>query len=868
MRERFIGYKISLSALVFLTVHFAAFAQDFENVSNSSGIQVQINNPFYGTGLSFADFDGDGLDDITIARDMDSPEVFRNLGDGTFENAGLLQTSFDEVKSILWIDYDQDGDNDVFMTNFAGIPQLLRNDGDYTFTNVTAMVGLPNDPANYYGGTWADFDRDGDYDLYISKYRSLDNPDDVATAADRNTFLRNDNGIFTDISVQSGTCNEIELTFMGIWVDVNHDLWPDLYLINDKVFPNRLYKNDGNGGFDEITFSSGTDIAIDAMTGTYGDYNRDGNPDIHCTNTTSGPNSLLEYIAPATFTDVGVAQGLPLDKYTWGSTFIDIDNDRDLDLYIAESNPLNQNQPNILLENTGAENGYTFVDGSNHLLSPENSNAYAVAMGDINNDGFRDIIVGNEAPNNVVIWQNTASSGNNYIEVRLHGEISNTHGTGSWITVYSNNMVLTEYTMISEQYISQNSFDEHFGLGQGLLCDSIIIEWPSGWVDTFYDVSANQTLIVNEGESVITAVNSESDYFCSGDSVQLFTYNNFPGTWSNGVTAQNIWVTEPGNYSYTSVNNFGLTLNSEIVNISEIPANQITSNTTPTTCFGDSDGAVSIESQIGITSILLDGASVDAEINDLSAGTYEIQVIDNFGCSTSSSFEIESPDPITIEFVIDSIPCFGEEGNVEAIVSGGNGDYTIEWSVEDPENVGPGEWSAMVTDLLLCTGEATFELIEPSEISISGESQPSTEGDNGSIMIDIEGGTEPYTYNWSGPDGFSSDEEDLTGIAPGVYTCIVTDDNGCFEIFSESVSDVSVYTIEQQLVVVYPNPADDALHVTSADKPVLKNMLGQTIELDWVFVQSEWLTSLPFDLAEGVYLVLTNSGQQRVIIRK
>ncbi|MDP4588331.1 MAG: VCBS repeat-containing protein, partial [Flavobacteriales bacterium] len=354
--------------------------QTFVDVSTIQGINAIVSGGTFSAGLSFADFNHDGWDDLTIGMNNQSPKVYLN-NNGDFQEVSLQLPSNTFCKMVVWVDYNNDGNRDLFMTNRNGSNRLLRNDGDLNFTDVTSIAGVALTGGDNYGASWGDFDLDGDLNLYVCNYRFSFEP---GTSADKNHLFRNDgNDIFTDITAIAGVAGNVDLSFQSAWIDYNHDLLPDLYVINDKISPNRLYRNNGNGSFTEVTGASGIGIVIDSMSASYADYNNDLLMDLYTTNTQAG-NVLLRAKEDLTFQDATEETGLIVYDYTWGAVWFDMDNDTDQDIYIAESEALAFNSPNYLYRNMGIEADYTFENVSDLLTTPDISDAYTAASGDLN----------------------------------------------------------------------------------------------------------------------------------------------------------------------------------------------------------------------------------------------------------------------------------------------------------------------------------------------------------------------------------------------------------------------------------------------------------------------------------------------------
>ncbi|WP_452599599.1 FG-GAP-like repeat-containing protein [Pontimicrobium sp. MEBiC01747] len=483
----------TLIFLAFSTIGFAQLA--FEEVATLKGVGASYGASTYGGGVSFCDFDGDGWDDLTYSTtDGEKVYFYKNQG-GTFTQVDLV--GIDDTyraKQVLWVDYDNDGDKDFMVTSITGLNKFYRNAGDMTFTDVSSTIGFFTDNFYTYGISFGDIDSDGDLDAFIS------NRDDQ-TFNQYSYLYRNDNGTFVNISSAAGIYLGNQLSFCSAFFDYDNDGDQDIYVANDKLANmNRLYQNDGNGNFTDVSVASGAGITIDAMSTTIGDYNNDGWFDIYVSNTTSG-NYLLKNNGDGTFSNVSASVGTEMNTIAWGSSFLDADNDTDLDLYVSSS--IDSNGPPWLnaAMYINNNNGNNFAIPSGAGFSNDTRKSYANAMGDFNNDGLADIVVMNDTENNF-LWQNKTNNSNNYLKVKLEGVVNNKDGIGSKIEISIGGNKQYRYTLCGEGYLGQNSGTEIFGLGTATTVDYVKVTWLNGVEDVFNNVSANQTLNIVEGSSL------------------------------------------------------------------------------------------------------------------------------------------------------------------------------------------------------------------------------------------------------------------------------------------------------------------------------------------------------------------------------
>lgn len=479
------------SFLYYFNVYSQAF---FQNNAIPLGL---INNTTTGInlgGVSFFDYDNDGWDDITIAcKGSDPVRFFRNNGGQLVEEFYGITIS-GHSKQVIWVDYDNDNDNDLFVTKIDGNNLLYQNDGNLNFTNVTVAAGFSNFNILYsYGAAFGDIDNDGDLDLFLSNK-------DVSGTVPNKLYRNNGDGTFSDISFAAGISLSSHSTFCASFFDYNKDGFQDIYMSNDRfVNTNILYRNNGDNTFTDVSAISGANIAANAMSTTIDDFNYDGWLDIYITNTAEG-NHLLKNNGDGTFDDIAVSSGLSFNSIGWGANFFDADNDTDLDLYVSS---MVDNTDSGLLTTAFYEcqNDQTYILSTTSGFDADEFKSFSNAIGDIDNDGFQDFVVANQAPDNHSLWHNQNDT-NNWLKVKLKGVQSNTNGIGSWIELYANNKVMYRYTICGEAFLGQNSATEIFGLGTATTIDYVKVTWLSGIEDVITNVTPNQTLLIEEGSTL------------------------------------------------------------------------------------------------------------------------------------------------------------------------------------------------------------------------------------------------------------------------------------------------------------------------------------------------------------------------------
>ena len=448
----------------------------------------------YGSGVSTVDWNMDGWDDLTFGNSSGGLRTFLNNQGNGFTTIHLPIIQQTESKSIMWLDIDDDGDLDFYYSDAEGRIEIIENIHNTSFTNVTNMTNIPQVNIVTEGSSWGDYDNDGDLDLYICRY--YENPENMSPEY-RNVLMRNDGDFqFTDVTTLSFTGIYTRASFQSVWYDWDRDGFQDLFIINDKEGANTLFHNLQNGQFEDIATQVGLDISMDAMSASLGDYNSDGITDIYISDSGIGENpegsKLFRGTQSGVYIEESFLMGLNLIEFCWGAVWMDIDNDTDQDLFIAEHDPVNPYQENFLYENTETETslplGFNLV--STDVYNTDLLNSHTVASGDFDRNGWVDFVVHNIGNHKARIWMNAGVNDEpaNYTQIGLKGQLSNTMGVGSWIEVSAGGITQSKSTHCGENYLGQEGLYEHFGLGETSFVDSLEIKWPSGITDKYYDL--------------------------------------------------------------------------------------------------------------------------------------------------------------------------------------------------------------------------------------------------------------------------------------------------------------------------------------------------------------------------------------------
>ncbi len=493
--------------------------------------------------LAWTDYDMDRDLDVYLTN-FTLADLWRNNTDGTFTNvsagSGIRAGDLDGVnqQSVAWGDYNNDGCLDVYKVYIGGgIRVLLRNNCDGTFTDVTAMggvVGRSNGRSR--DAAWADFDNDGWLDLFVA-YDDLFGPNQL--------FRNQRDGTFTEVA-SSALVDNIGGGFNANWADFNRDGWQDLFLVRsslqcDPGFESDiLYKNNGNGTFDDVTLLAGITDTAQGTDAVWGDFDNNGWPELYVVGLT-GINHLFLNLQDGTFSDISTGSGT-------GNSFgvaravavADYDNDGWLDIFVAQAfDGVNEGTEIDFLFHNDATDPPTFTDGTFDAGVNDPFDGLSAAFGDYTGNGAPDLIVGNTGAVNNVLWQNQANR-NNSLVVQLVGLISNRLGIGARVEVTADvdgTGPLPPVTQTREMIggsKGQNPVEAHFGLGRAnvedLRVDSLKVTWPtSGFVSgTFENLAANQIITVFEGVPGISVTRvSPSSGPTTGGTMVVITGMNF-----------------------------------------------------------------------------------------------------------------------------------------------------------------------------------------------------------------------------------------------------------------------------------------------------------------------------------------------------
>ena len=490
-------------------------------------------------GVALLDYNNDGLLDIflvnggRVSSPMQTPEnfdrhdplywnrLYRQNKDGGFtdvtQQAGLANAGEGNYGMGVAVgDYDNDGYPDLYVTSY-GKNILYHNNGDGTFTDVTAKAGVAAGGWSVSAGFF-DYDNDGKLDLFVTRYMDWDTKHSKDCGGNYHTYCppeefpsttnilyhNNGDGTFTDVSQRSGIAAKKGRALGVAFADYDGDGFTDIFVANDGM-QQYLFHNNGNGTFTEVGLEAGTALSQDGrrlsgMGVVFQDYDNDGKPDVIVTQLPREIYGVYHNDGDGSFTYRSLETGLGLlssGSSGWGVGLEDFDNDGWKDLFVAQGHVLDNVEqidpslhyleaPLVAMNHNGR-----FERADSGSTGP--AAARGAAFGDLNNDGWQDVVVTTLGGHPQVFFNRGGKL--HWLVITLRGTRSNRDGFGARVRVNGQ----TRFATTAGSYLSSSDKRLHFGLGEAEKA-KVEIDWPSGIHQTLNDVHANQFLEVREPE--------------------------------------------------------------------------------------------------------------------------------------------------------------------------------------------------------------------------------------------------------------------------------------------------------------------------------------------------------------------------------
>ncbi len=513
--------KITICLLCFYVFALShSYGQGYTDVSSTSGINFQhtgvdfsIDHSF-GTGAAWFDYNNDGFLDIYITNRNVANKLFKNNGDGTFTDVavslGVDDSSFDGAGVAIG-DINNDGFQDIYLANGDEDKIYLNNFGG-SFTDITIGSGIEvSGDSRGTSASFGDYDEDGFLDIYVANHDII--PGSTNASLQDRLFLNNGNNTFTDVSGLLGVSELSEAGFIGGWTDYDKDGDLDIILVNDCGYSTippggtRIFRNDGGTDpindwtFTEVsTFIIGNDCSHGMGIGI-GDYNRDGWMDIFYTDI--GVPNLFKNNG-GTFSHVTNSSGMGNQgggDYSWGTSFLDYDNDMDQDIVMAVGAffPTSPDQYSNFYNNGGSN---FFFNVAASLGVDVGAKTRTIVHGDYDNDGDLDLLMVNY-DSLVTLYRNDVINNNNYLRIFLDGDAGNKDGIGAKVKVTTPDGKVQYFEMRSGSNLGGgDEICAHFGVGINSFVLEVEVTWLSGSTTTVYDITINQVLTISESNSM------------------------------------------------------------------------------------------------------------------------------------------------------------------------------------------------------------------------------------------------------------------------------------------------------------------------------------------------------------------------------
>jgi len=506
-----------------------------------------------GAGVAIFDYNNDGKMDILLVNSGRSsfyhPQaplnhaLYRNNGDGTFtdvtQQAGITADLFGMGVAIG--DYDGDGWQDILITGHEKLV-LYHNNGNGTFSDATAASGIQ--PLTWgTSAVWFDYDNDGKLDLFIGQFADYtaqrlcgladsygggDGGENAATKSPTyycspkifeplpSRLYRNlGNGKFLDVSQRTGIQARPGKAWGVVATDINGDGYVDLFVANDTM-ANYLWVNRGGEKFEEIGLEAGVGYSADGMARAgmgvaAADFDGDGRVDLIVANIDAQTTSLYRNLGNELFEDINLKTGLAAATRMfsgWGLGFLDYDNDGWPDLILSNGHPddlveqrsrgVTYREPILLLRNLGGAKLENVSDSAGDAFHKDYS-ARGLAIGDLNNDGYPDIVfTENGGPPHVLI--NNATAKNHWLGLQLAPKTTNPAAAGAIIRWSIGGRVFSRLKNAGGSFLSSSDPREIIGAGKEPI-DWVEVRWPapSHRVDRITEPKMDRYLMVTEG---------------------------------------------------------------------------------------------------------------------------------------------------------------------------------------------------------------------------------------------------------------------------------------------------------------------------------------------------------------------------------
>lgn len=546
-----------------------------------------------GNGLAVGDINGDNLPDMVFTGGKSPITLYLNKGNLQFENITANSKLYDvndkgQTSGVAMADVNGDGLLDIYvlkrglqgnrdLTYFSdyGGNLLFINNGDLTFSEESKRYNL-NLVGNSAAANFFDYDNDGDLDLYLVNLPAPGRTFDLAyykiepaVKWYNDIFMENKGGVFEDVTDVVGLLHKRNIGQSLSVADVNNDGWMDVFVANDFYGRDFLYINNGDKTFIEKGREYFKLGAMSAMGSDFADIDQDGYMDLFVgemmpqnnyrqkLNLTPfsleiynqlKANKMQQYTRNMLyhnnggqgFAEIGLSAGVHATEWSWGSIFGDMDNDGNLDLFVANgikrdmtnmdfirnqfdgdmalsSDPsrpvaksVSEKLPSVVTPNYAFRNlgDFQFENVAQSWGLNTNIHSRCAVLADLDNDGDLDLVL-NNIDSVAYLYQNHSeqSKTNHYLRIRLQGDNANTYGLGAKVTLFAGGKAQVQQLSSTKGFSASPEPILHFGLGGVAEIDSVKVEWLGGKQQTVYKVAADQLLVLKQAEATAVTGN-------------------------------------------------------------------------------------------------------------------------------------------------------------------------------------------------------------------------------------------------------------------------------------------------------------------------------------------------------------------------
>lgn len=559
------------------------------NVINQLTFDQKFNiytyrNFYNGAGVGLGDFNNDGLLDIYFTANQGQNKLYLNKGNFEFEDitdrAGVGGSKAWST-GVSIADVNGDGWQDIYVCNSGDVEgddkenELFINNGDLTFTERAEEFGIADKGFTTHA-VFFDYDRDGDLDLYIlnnsyqaiGSFNLMKNIRSERDSLGGDKLMRNDGNFFTDVSEQAGIYGSVIGFGLGATVgDVNQDGWPDIYVSNDFFERDYLYINKQDGTFKECLTEQMKSISGASMGADLADINNDGWPDLFVTEMLPETNARIKTVTTfenwdryqygvnngyyhqftrnmlqlnngnGTFSEIGRLAGVEATDWSWGALIFDMDNDGWKDIFVANgifkdltnqdylqyisneevvrsivsnntvnyarlvdlipSNPV----PDYTFRNSGQ---LQFDDVSNYWGIDEANFSNGSAYGDLDNDGDLDLIVShiNAMPSVYKNQNESIHPDNRYLKFVLVGDSKNRFAVGARVEVTHQHVIYAVEQVPNRGFESSVDHRPNLGLNHLDTVERVTVYWPDGKITNLSQIPTNQTITLRQADAI------------------------------------------------------------------------------------------------------------------------------------------------------------------------------------------------------------------------------------------------------------------------------------------------------------------------------------------------------------------------------